>query len=85
MYELIQKYNTSETHIEIDTISQVENGMSADLPEYTYTVHLINNKTNDPLVGAISIDQFSMEDIKFVDYMLSGQLKKLLEEQQNDN
>lgn len=68
MQELINLFNNSSTHIEIDTINQKDNGYTDDPNAFTYTILLLSNEDND-IIAAESIDTFSdAEIISVVNY-----------------
>ena len=62
MNELIEKFNSKLTHIEIDAINQLENGGK---DEWTYTLLLIDNKTKDT-INQISISDFGNAEMSYV-------------------
>lgn len=75
MHELIKEFNTDKTHLEFDTINQYDNGTTDEKNFYTYTVYLIDNKTNYPITGAVSINNFEDDSIQFVRNILSNHLR----------
>lgn len=62
MQELITLFNNNNTHIEIDTVNQKDNGYTDDPNIFTYTILLISNEDND-VIAAESIDAFSDDEI----------------------
>lgn len=62
MQELITLFNNNNTHIEIDTVNQKDNGYTDDPNIFTYTILLISNEDND-VIAAESIDSFTDDEI----------------------
>lgn len=62
MQELITLFNNNNTHIEIDTVNQKDNGYTDDPNIFTYTILLISNEDND-VIAAESIDSFTDDKI----------------------
>lgn len=73
--KLISKFNTEETHIEIDTINQFENGTTTDKNAYTYTIYLINNADSEPITQE-SVDTFSFAETEMIYWDFTNALKK---------
>lgn len=65
MNELIRIFNDNETHIEIDTVNQKENGMTDNPNIYTYTVLLIDNASGDSIESEVSV-RFDEKEIKSI-------------------
>lgn len=62
LQELITLFNNNNTHIEIDTVNQKDNGYTDDPNVFTYTILLLSNDDND-IIAAESIDAFSDAEI----------------------
>jgi len=75
MYELIEKYNTDQTHIEIDAVNQKENGTTADGNIYSYTIYLMDNDSGDP-INMVSVEKFNSYEVGFVIDYFDKHLKK---------
>lgn len=65
MQELINLFNNSSTHIEIDTVNQKDNGYTDDPNVFTYTILLLSNEDND-VIAAESINAFTDTEITSV-------------------
>ena len=70
MKELIELFNDNDTHIEVDTLNQKDNGTTSGADIYSYTVILIDNKTRDN-IESVSIRNFDKKDIEFATKILN--------------
>lgn len=74
--ELITRFNTDETHIEVDVVNQKDNGMSDDASLYSYTVLLVLNDDRYNIFAETSIDVFDNNEIKHTIEYFENELKK---------
>lgn len=75
MKELISRFNTDKTHIEVDAINQKDNGMTNNPSLYSYTILLVLNDERYSILAQTSLDLFDQEEIKHAIHYFETALK----------